>query len=151
MSKERNWTVLFIGGASGTGKSTLAYQIGKHYGVNILEVDDIYIAIEKVTTKEQFPAVHYWNTGVNWKDVGVDENVNWLVAVSNELAPALKEIADRHIEDNVPVIIEGDFIHPSLTASFNNAQVKSIFVQESSKEHIVQNYVSKRRRGGTAL
>jgi len=36
MNNIRNWTVLFIGGASGTGKSTLAYEIAKFYGVNVL-------------------------------------------------------------------------------------------------------------------
>lgn len=27
MNKDRNWTVLFIGGASGIGKSSIAYEI----------------------------------------------------------------------------------------------------------------------------
>ena len=67
MNNDRNWTVLFIGGASGTGKSSIAYEIGRFYGVNVLEVDDVHLAVETVTTKERFPAIHYWNTGVNWR------------------------------------------------------------------------------------
>jgi len=46
----------------------------------------------------------------------------------------------------VPVIIEGDFIHPELTMLFGNPQVRSLFVQESDKNQILQNYLS--REGG---
>lgn len=146
MNKDRNWTVLFIGGASGMGKSSIAYEIARFYGVNVLEVDDIHLSVETVTTKEGFPAVHYWNNGVNWNDVGVDGNVKWLIDVSKEIIPVLKKLVNRHIEDKLPIIIEGDFIYPEFTMSFNNPEVKSIFVNESDINQIVQNYLS--REGG---
>ncbi|WP_289138383.1 hypothetical protein [uncultured Brevibacillus sp.] len=146
MNDDRNWTVLFIGGASGIGKSSIAYENARFYGVNVLEVDDVYLSVKTITTKEHFPAIHYYDSGINWKDVGVDDNVNWLIDVSKEMAPVLKELADRHIEDKLPVIIEGDFIYPEFIVSFNNPEVKSIFVQESDKNQILQNYLS--REGG---
>lgn len=146
MNHERNWTVLFIGGASGTGKSSLAYEIARFYGVNVMEVDDVVISVETVTTKESFPAIHYWSTGVDWKDIGVDGNVNWLIDVGKEMIPVLKELVNRHIEDKLPIIIEGDFINPEFTLSFNNPEVKSIFVNEADVNQIMQNYLS--REGG---
>ena len=146
MISRRNWTVLFIGGASGTGKSSIAYEIARLYGVNVLEADDIHLAIETVTTKERFPAIHYWNTGVNWREIGIDKNVNWLIDVGKEMIPVLKELVNRHIEDKLPVIIEGDFIYPEFTKAFNNPEVKSIFVMESDVNQITQNYLS--REGG---
>lgn len=146
MKKDKNWTVLFIGGASGTGKSSIAYEIGQFYGVNVLEVDDIHLSVKAVTTKERFPAIHYWDAGADWKDVGMDNNVRWLIDVSKEMIPVLKALADRHIEDKLPIIIEGDFIHPELTASFNNSEVKSIFVNEPDANQILRNYLS--REGG---
>lgn len=146
MSADRNWTVLFIGGASGTGKSSLAYEIARFYGVNVLEVDDIYLSVETVTTKESFPAVHYWNTGANWKEVGIEGNVNWLIDVSKELSPVLNALVERHLEDRLPVIIEGDFINPEFTKSFENPEVKAIYVNETDVNQIMQNYLS--REGG---
>ncbi|WP_243456546.1 hypothetical protein [Mobilitalea sibirica] len=143
---DRNWTVLFIGGASGTGKSSIAYEIGRYYGVNVMEVDDVHLAVETVTTKESFPAIHYWNTGVDWRKIGVEGNVNWLIDVSKELIPVLKELVNRHIEDQVPIIIEGDFIDPEFTISFDNPEVKSIFLIEPDVNQIVKNYLS--REGG---
>ena len=142
----KNWTVLFIGGASGTGKSTLAYKLAKYYGANVLEVDDIGQALKVSTTNKIFPYIHYWSTGINWMDIGVEGNLNWLINVSKEMFPAIKAIIDRHLEDNVPVIIEGDFIYPEFTLSFNNTEVKSIFVIESDKNQIIQNYFV--REGG---
>jgi 2-phosphoglycerate kinase len=109
-------------------------------------VDNIHLAVEAVTTKESFPAIHYWDTGVNWRDIGVDANVNWLIDVSKELIPVLKELVNRHIEDKLPIIIEGDFINPEFTKSFENPEVKSIFVNETDINQIVQNYLS--REGG---
>jgi 2-phosphoglycerate kinase len=146
MNSDRNWTVLFIGGASGTGKSSIAYEIARFYGLNVLEVDDICLSVKIVSTKESFPSIHYWNSGVNWKDVGVNCNVNWLIDVSKEMIPVLKGLVNRHIEDKLPIIIEGDFINPEFTESFESPEVKSIFVQESDKNQILQNYLS--REGG---
>lgn len=146
MNNDRNWTVLFIGGASGIGKSSIAYEIARFYGVNVLEVDDVHLSVKTVTTKESFPAIHYWNSSVDWKDIGVDGNVNWLIDVSKEMTPILKEIVNRHIKDKLPIIIEGDFIYPEFTISFDNPEVKSIFVNESDINQILQNYLS--REGG---
>ncbi|MGB4661261.1 MAG: hypothetical protein WBI07_18965, partial [Mobilitalea sp.] len=116
------------------------------YGVNVLEVDDIHVTVETVTTKEKFPAIHYWNTGVNWKDIGADSNVKWLIDVSKEMIPVLKALVNRHLEDNLPIIIEGDFISPEIIKSFENPEVKAIFVNETDINQILQNYLS--REGG---
>lgn len=86
------------------------------------EADDVYLSKKTVTTKDSFPAIHYWDTGVNWKDVGVNDNVNWLINVSKEMIPELRELVNRGIEDNLPIIIEGDFIYPEFTISFDNPE-----------------------------
>lgn len=143
---KRNWTVLIIGGSSGTGKSSLAYEIAKYYDVNVMEVDDIFLSVETVTTNESFPAIHYWDSGVNWETIGVDGNVNWLIDVSKEMLPVLKALVNRHLEDNLPVILEGDFIHPELALSFDNPEVKAVFINEPDINQIIQNYMS--REGG---
>jgi 2-phosphoglycerate kinase len=146
MEKNRDWMVLFIGGASGTGKSTLAYELAKFYGINVLEVDDIGQALKAMTPKDISPKIHYWDTGINWMDIGVDGNLNWLIDVSKEIIPGLKAIVDRHIEDRVPIIIEGDFIFPELTLSYKKSDVKCIYLLESDKNQIIQNYLD--REGG---
>lgn len=146
LNQERNWTVLLIGGASGTGKSSVAYQLAHLYHLNVLEVDDICQAVKAMTTREILPAIHYWSTGKNWMDIGVSGNVKWLIDVSKEMIPGLKAIVDNHLEADVPIIIEGDFIHPEWVASFDNPRVKSFYLYEPDKNQILQNYLA--REGG---
>jgi len=146
MENKRDWTVLLIGGASGTGKSTIAYELAKYYEVNVLEIDDIVEGLKSVTNKDILPEIHYWDNGVNWMDIGVEGNKNWLIKVSKEINPVLKAVTDRHIADNLPIIIEGDFISPEFIFSLNNVKVKSIFLIEPEKEQIIQNYFN--REGG---
>ena len=148
--ENRNWTVLIIGGASGTGKSTVAYEIAKYYGISVLEFDDIQRTVKTVIkktnlAKDMYIAIHDLE-GDNWIDLGVDWNVNWLKSVSKEMFEFLKEIVERHVDENVPVIIEGDFIIPELVKTLLNSKVKSIFVLEGDKEQIINNYMS--REGG---
>jgi len=143
MKKDRNWTILFIGGASGVGKSSIAYELARFYNVNVIEVDDIGQSIKAMTTKENFPAIHYFSTGVNWKDIGVSGNVKWLIDVSKEMIPGLKAIVENHIESDIPVIIEGDFLYPEFTVSFENPKIKSLYVHESDKNQILQNYLAR--------
>jgi 2-phosphoglycerate kinase len=143
MENKRNWTVLFVGGASGTGKSILAKQIGKFYGTKVLEVDDIGQALRALTSKEILPALHFFSTGINWKDIGVEGNVNWLISVGKEIIPALKRIADRHIAENIPIVIEGDFINPEFTVSFRQEEIKSVFLLEPNKKQLLQNFLKR--------
>lgn len=62
------------------------------------------------------------------------------------MIPVLKGLVNRHIKDKLPIIIEGDFIYPEFTKSFENPEVKSIFVNETDINQILQNYLS--REGG---
>jgi len=147
LSKNRNWTVLLVGGASGTGKSCFAKAIARHYAISVLEIDDIGQSLKAMTTKDTLPALHYFSTGVDWRDIGVSENVNWLIRVSKEMIPALTAIIKRHIEDDVPIIMEGDFLYPDLAASFSGSEVKSLFIIERDKNQILQNLIN--REGGS--
>ena len=143
----RNWTVLLIGGASGVGKTSIARQLSLYYQVNALQVDDIGQALKASTTGAVLPALHYWSTGVDWKDIGVSANVDWLINVSKEMIPALTAIINNHLEDEFPIIIEGDFIHPEFAVSFANEKVRSLFVLEMDRDQIIQNYLA--REGGS--
>jgi 2-phosphoglycerate kinase len=79
-------------------------------------------------------------------EIGVSGNLKWLVDVSKEFIPGLKAIVDRHIEDNVPIIIEGDFIDLEFALSYKNKKTKSIFLNESDKNQIMENFLE--REGG---
>ena len=141
------WVVLCIGGASGTGKSKLAYQLSNYYSVPVIEVDDLCQGIKAMTTYESHPVLHYWESGINWMDVGVEGNVQWLKEMGQVLIPALKGFIDNHLESGVRVILEGDFIHPRLLSGYDANLVKGLFVHEMNHQQVVTNYL--RREGGS--
>jgi len=140
--KNRNWTVLIIGGASGTGKSETAYKIAGYYGISVLEFDDIHIAVKPMVPADKYPAI-FDADGHDWMNRGVEWNVNWLKDVSREMSEALERLVARHIDDDVPVIIEGDFIIPELVKPLLTSKVKALFIQESEVSRIISNFQSR--------
>ena len=137
--------VLLIGGSSGTGKSSIAYEISRYYGVSVLEIDDIYLSVKTMTDSSRLPAIHRWDGGEDWQAAGIQGNVSWLIDVGREMIPALKAIVQRHIEDKVPVIIEGDFISPDLVKLLDHPLARAVFLREDIPQ-IVGNYLA--REGG---
>ena len=60
METRRTWQVLLFGGASGVGKTSVSYRLAHAFGVGLTEVDDFQIVLERLTTPEQQPALHYF-------------------------------------------------------------------------------------------
>ncbi|WP_344858298.1 hypothetical protein [Planomonospora alba] len=110
------WKVLLLGGASGTGKSRVSYPLARRYGVALVELDDIVEALQAVTTPEQQPLLHYWNTHPEAAHLPPDEIVRLQIATCEALAPAVEAVVANHLETGTPVVIEGDYLLPSLAA-----------------------------------
>jgi 2-phosphoglycerate kinase len=148
---KRDWQVLLLGGASGVGKSSLSYPLAKHYDVNLTEIDDFQVVLEKLTTPEQQPLLHFWRTNwdefSNWSD---EQRLEHFIRVSRDVfQPALETVIANHLETNRPVILEGDFILPEL-AMFktfdeqkNDGRVKALFIYEEDEAQIAANYLAR--------
>ena len=110
------WDVLLIGGASGTGKSTAAYPLAQQFGAALTEVDDIQRAILAMTTPAQQPTLHYWHTqpeGMEWTAEGILE---LHLSVAEVMKPALETVIALHLGEDRPLVLEGDYLVPSLAA-----------------------------------
>ena len=143
MPTDRNWDILMIGGASGSGKTCLSLALARFYGVDLVRVDDFQVLLEALTTPEALPPIHYWNTHPNWRNEGVDAAVGRLIDVGRALIPGLMAVVNDHLSENISMILEGDFILPEFAASFKSPMIKSVFVHEPSKEQILQNYLAR--------
>ncbi|MCL1820527.1 MAG: hypothetical protein FWG36_07730 [Oscillospiraceae bacterium] len=145
MSKnKRNWDVLLIGGASGTGKTSVSLPLARHFRIDLVRVDDFQVLLEVMTTPETHPAIHYWRTHPNWWEEPIENTVKQLVDVGRALIPGLTAVVkEGHLDDNVPMILEGDFILPEFADSFKDSRVKSVFIHEPDKEQILQNYLNR--------
>lgn len=140
MAIERDWDVLLIGGASGSGKTIVGRQLVRKYSVDYVRVDDFQVLLDTMTTPDSHPAIHYWRTHPDWMAEGADAVVGQLRDVGEMLIPGLTAVIHDHLEENIPMIMEGDFILPQLSVSVNNPKVKAIFIHEPDKDQILRNY-----------
>jgi 2-phosphoglycerate kinase len=145
---EREWCVLLIGGASGSGKTCVSYPLAKMYGVNLIEVDDFQVFLFSMTKPEEQPDIHYWDTHPEWQNEGVENTMQQLINVGRAIKPGLEAVIKNHLDANIPVIIEGDFILPELSASFDSPKVRSIFIHEPSRDQILNNYLIREEENG---
>jgi 2-phosphoglycerate kinase len=110
----RPWDVLLIGGASGVGKTTVAGRLARDLGVGVAEVDDLHTAVTTMTTPEQQPLLHHWQTSPAAASMSAEEIVDLHVSVSRLLVPVVRTVCEQHAEDGSPVILEGDYLVPEI-------------------------------------
>jgi 2-phosphoglycerate kinase len=141
MTATRPWTVLLLGGASGVGKSQISRRLARHFDAEVTAVDDIYLALERMTTAEQYPEVHRWRLHPHevlaLDDEGMLEHTLGCAAVVTE---ALEPVIAEHLESSQAAIFDGDFLLPSLAAksSFDDipadGRVRGLFVLEDEQQ-----------------
>jgi len=113
-AEERRWDVFIIGGASGTGKTSISYGLAHDYRVGITEFDDIVEALKAMTTPQQQPTLHYWDTHPEAMAWTPQQIVDLTQRVCEELHPAAEAVVANHLETDVPVVLEGDYLLPRL-------------------------------------
>jgi 2-phosphoglycerate kinase len=153
----RPWQVLLLGGPSGVGKTSVSYRLARHFGIGVTEVDDFQALLERMTTPEQQPAIHFWRTHPAPEQLSADEIVRRLLEQSDAMSPGLEGVIANHLEASTPVVLEGDFLLPALAAqaSFsgqaNGGRVRGVFLHEPDEQQFVANYLSREPERGAQL
>ncbi len=150
----RSWQVLLLGGASGTGKTSVSYRLAQHFKIGITEVDDFQVILERMTTPAEQPALHYWQTHPEAGDMPAEEILKLSIAVGQAMAPAMEAVIANHLESQAPVVLEGDFILPALVtlpalaASALKSQIRAVFLYEESEEQLRRNFLQREPEEG---
>ena len=137
--------MLLIGGASGTGKTSVAFRVAHHFGVGITAIDDFQVILERMTTPEQQPVLHFWRTHADPGALTAEDIMQQGLEVVRAMTPALEAVIADHLDTNVPIVSEGDFIAPALAAqpSFdgqsNGGRVRAVFLYEPDEAQILDN------------
>src|SRR5947207_2025488 len=95
-SADTRWYVLLIGGSSGVGKTTVASQVARRLNAGWLMVDDLRLAL--VRSGVRVPPADA---------VGAFDAPGGLIAVGELLAPAIEVVIENHVDERIPVVIEG--------------------------------------------
>jgi 2-phosphoglycerate kinase len=139
---KRSWDVLLIGGASGAGKTSVSYPLARRFEVGISEVDDLYIVLERLTTPEQQPVLHYWRTNPEAAHLSAEEILELHIAVCRVLAPAIKAVIANHLDTQTPIVLEGDYLLPEILSGLGD-RVRGVFLYEPDEGQILQNLRSR--------
>lgn len=130
--------IVFVGGATGVGKTTVANAIAARLTMDVAHVDDVYMILERMTDPERFPAIHEWRLHPDrvlaLDDAGLLEHTKEVSAIVAEAVSPV--IADR-LSNGARSVFEGDFIQPSfaVSSSFDETpaagRVRSIFLYDT--------------------
>jgi 2-phosphoglycerate kinase len=151
--KKRSWDVLLIGGASGTGKTSVSYRLAQHFGIGITEVDDFTVLIKRMTTPEQQPIIHYWDTHSEAMGWTAEQIVDLTISAARVMAVGVEAVIANHLEGNVPIVLEGDSLLPSTAGQseflgyVNNGRVRGVWLYEDEAQ-IVANYLLREPEAG---
>lgn len=148
----RSWQILLLGGPSAVGKTSVSYRLAHHFRIGITEVDDFQVILERMTTPAEQPALHYWRTHPEAANLPAEEIVKHTIAVGQVMAPALEVVIINHLESQVPIVLEGDFILPMIATLFSESshgsQVRALFLYEESEEQLRQNFLQREPEHG---
>jgi 2-phosphoglycerate kinase len=147
VERRRGWEVLLFGGASEVGKTSVSYRLAQYYGVGLTEVDDFQVILEHMTTPEQQPVLHYWRT--HWDEfqrMDEGQRLDYTRRYAEAMGEALELVIANHLESRAPVVLEGDFILPTLATkpTYNGiaarGAVGAVFLYEPDEAQIGRNY-----------
>ena len=147
MDRQRSWQVLLLGGASGVGKTSVSYRLAHAFGVGLTEVDDLKGVLERMTTPEQYPALHYWRLhsaeGLRMDD---EQLLAHMRSVAEVLSGAMEIVIQNHLTSCAPVVLEGDFllpdfaVRPAYDGVPADGQVRAVFLYEEDEQQILRNF-----------
>lgn len=145
VTMQTNWTVLLVGGSSGVGKTYLAQQLGKHYGMSHMEADDLRVGLRTVTNRDAHPELFTFVDHQNYLEEFTEEQfVEKLLKTSETVFVAIIDIITKHVGFSERIVIDGDSIIPNLLAKHTQEGVKAIFLYDDLK-HIRERQIKRNR------
>jgi 2-phosphoglycerate kinase len=147
-----SWTVLLLGGNSGSGKTRLARELGLQLGIPWGQLDDVRLTLQHFSSPEQAPELHYFLAGKQvWSDPP-EILCEHLQKTARIVSYASEIIVANHIATEAPLILEGDGLLPAMAAQQSFAdldaegRVRALFVIEDDEQAILSN-MRERGRG----
>jgi 2-phosphoglycerate kinase len=132
-------TILLVGGATGTGKSTVASEVAHRLGITrVTSTDFIRQTMRAFFSNEFMPAIHYssFEAGaVVEPDVTGDPTVLGFVEQSRQVCVAVDAALRRALTEGWSLVLEGVHLVPGLVSSqLEGAVVVHVIVQISDED-----------------
>ena len=129
-----------IGGGAAVGKTTAATAVAARYGVFVLPVDAIWLALKAATNPASHPELHYFDPS-DEEMFGLtperlcERHIRSAQAISQAMDPAI----EYYIWERWPVIVEGAWITPTAAARWTRQYeaVRAVFIHEPDVDEVL--------------
>jgi len=123
--------VILIGGAPGTGKTTLGSALAVRLGTTSLSIDDLLTAAMAVTTLESHPGLHIMR-GAPYQEYFTNSSLEQLktdATAQHEAAwPLVKRVVRKHAAWGSAIVIDGWHLRPDKVAQLGSDAVQSAWI-----------------------
>lgn len=160
MIMDSRWSVLLVGGASGTGKTTVAKAIAWERGITWIQVDDLRLALQRSNVRlpsdAATEALYFFERTPNVRRQPADRLRDRLIAVGEVMAEAVAIVTANHLAQGDPAVIEGDGIlpgiveHPNLRAFVDAGRLRAVFLMPESEDELLRSILARGRGVSTA-
>ena len=128
--------VFLIGGASASGKTTLAKKLGKHLGLPWFSTDYIHDIALTMAKREDFPEafnVRDYSAEEFYDKYSIEDVVQSEIAISHEVWPGVRTLVDSGFEG----VIEGVAVIPELVNSLKDVEgIQVVYIINDNAEDI---------------
>ena len=133
--------MLLIGGPAATRKTSVAKTIAARCGAEVLQADDIWLALQRAIDPDTRPTLHFFARETVW-DRPIEELVTAMRVLADEVSAALEPVTAHHLRVRDRIVIEGVWITPAFAArkafggSTYDGAVRSVFIDERDQTAI---------------
>ncbi len=126
--------VLLIGGASGTGKSTLATALASRLGINqVIGTDSIREIMRMAFSQDLLPTLHHSSTDVGSKlELSGAREFQRMIAgfmlQSQQVNVGVQAVISRSIEERTSIILEGVHLIPAIEQAMRMKEARAYLV-----------------------
>lgn len=145
------FTVLLLGGSSGTGKTRVSMELAHHLSAPCSQVDDFRLVMQRSTTVKEHPDLHFFLSTDNVWQRAPEELFQRLRRVGEIVSRSIEVVVANHVATSAPLVLEGDGILPGMAAQKSFAgleaadQVRAVFLFELDEEVIGRNMLERGR------
>ena len=117
LRKSNEPLIILIGGASGVGTSSMAFELANRLGLkNIISTDMIREVMRKIISKELNPDIHKSSfdayESIRTPAIRVDTTIEGFISHVDVVNVGIEAIVERSIKEGISIIIEGVHVVP---------------------------------------
>ena len=117
LRKSNEPLIILIGGASGVGTSSMAFELAHRLGLkNIISTDMIREVMRKIISKELNPVIHKSSfdayESIRTPAIRVDTTIEGFISHVDVVNVGIEAIVERSIKEGISIIIEGVHVVP---------------------------------------